>query len=205
MHSYLLETEYAVQGLFALIRDEEAKCGVVRTKIQNTQDERLRAQAILLYGAPHSGFGEDTTSYFEKKVRDARRTIAALEAETVQLEASLAVKAFSVRSIAGAILQIAKQGIVIAHGSLTNCPTGRIVGAEALRNVIWQARNQAMHWEEGTFRSPVLACFASLESSFGATLRLEATSPTNLAKEILDILGWHSYPEYIADMVRIIQ
>jgi len=165
VHPYLQETEYAVQGLFALIGDEETQCAVVRAKVDSAKHERLKAQAILQHGAPPSGFGEDTTPYFEKKVRAARRTIGALEAELLRLEASLAAKAFSVRSIAGAILQIAKQGMVVAHGGLAKCPTGRSVGAEVLRTVIWQARNQALHWEEGTFSPPVGACPPSASST----------------------------------------
>lgn len=47
----------------------------------------------------------------------------------------------SQKSLSGALLQIAKQGISIVHCGLANCPSGRSIGTNAIKKVIWQARN----------------------------------------------------------------
>src|SRR5262249_51212098 len=128
----------------------------------------VHVQAILHAGAPPTAFGEDTTPYFEKKVHDARRESTEVEALVAALEAAILAKETSVQALAGAILQIAKQGIAFVHGDLAGCPAGRPIGRETLKNVIWQARNQSMHWEENAFRQPTTLCFASLQLDFGS-------------------------------------
>jgi hypothetical protein len=205
VHPYLQETEYAVRGLFDLIGDEELRCSEVRHQLGVEREERAYAQSILYVGAPPTGFGEDTTRYFEKRARDAKRKIQALEASALRLEAAIAAKAFSVRALAGSILQVAKQGIVVGQGSFTKCPLGRQVGNQSLKNVVWQARNQAMHWEEATFNQAVTLCFQNLEQSFGSRFRLNGTVAVSLAKEVIDLLQWTNYDSYANDMQSLIQ
>jgi len=200
VHPYLRETEYAVRGLFNLIGDEEARCTKVRQQLEVEQKKRAHAQAILYAGAPPSGFGEDTTPYFEKRARDAGREVQTLEVDVARLEAAIAAKAFSVRALAGSILQVAKQGIVVGQGSLSTCPSGRQVGQESLKNIVWQARNQAMHWEDGSFNQAVTACFQNLEQSFGGQFRLSGTAIGSLAKDVIDLLQWTDYDAYASDM-----
>ena len=205
MHSYLSETEYAVSGLFDLIGDEGMRCEEMRNALQNTKAEGKRARAILYAGAPPSAFGEDTTPYFEKRTRDARRKSHELEVSIAGLQAAIAAKAFSVRALAGSILQIAKQGIVVKHGSLSNCPSGRDIGQEVLKNVIWQARNQAMQWEENSFNDAVTACFCGLERSFGNQFRIGGDTTLSLAKVVIDLLQWTNYDAYLRDMQSLIE
>ena len=204
MHAYLTSTEYAVTGLFALIGNEEARLAELRRQLDAASKERAHAQSILYVGAPPSGFGEDTTPYFEKKGRDAAREIRTLTADIVQLEAAIGAKAFSVRALAGAVLQVAKQGLVIGCGSLQACPPGRQVGPEVLKNIIWQGRNQAMHWEEGTFNASVTACFQNLEQAFGARFKLDGIGAQSLAQAVLELLAWSEYAAYVRDMRSLI-
>lgn len=104
-------------------------------------------------------------------------------------------------AIAGAILQIAKQGISFIYGPLGNCPIGRAVGSQHLSNVIWQGRNQSMHYEEGANKPATIACFAALEADFGPGFQL---GRTNLAAEVLRVLGWVEYEVYEADMATLL-
>lgn len=204
MHPYLQETEYAIRGLFELIGDEDARCADVRSQLDKAHSERAYAQSILYAGAPPSSFGEDTTPYFQRLARDAEEQIQVLDATATRLEAAIAAKSFSVRALAGSILQVAKQGVVVGHGSLSNCPPGRPIGSEPLKNVVWQARNQAMHWEDGTFSPAVTTCFQKLEQSFGSQFRLNGTATGSLAKAVIDLLQWSEYSAYAKDMQSIL-
>ncbi|MCP3176339.1 hypothetical protein MJO47_04425 [Desulfuromonas sp. KJ2020] len=56
-----------------------------------------------------------------------------------------------------------------------------------LHEIIWQARNQALHWEEGRYRPPVVDCFESLareDSVFGQY------NCRSLAYEVVLLLKW---------------
>ncbi|GIO38855.1 hypothetical protein J41TS12_37160 [Paenibacillus antibioticophila] len=103
-----------------------------------------------------------------------------------------------INQLCGLILQSAKQGVSAVNGS-TGWGMGRVVGStELLGNVILQARNQASHYEEGSPKQRVKDCFAHLHADFGIPDDLTK----NLARYVVfDVLGWHSYNAYEADML----
>jgi hypothetical protein len=204
MHPYLVDTDYAVRGLFALIGDEGTRSIALHRQLDDVNKELRHANSILHAGAPPSGFGEDTRTYFEKKARDARRQIAELAESVARLQETIDAKSFSIRAIAGAILQVAKQGIVVVHSELSQCPAGRRIGSQDLKDVIWQARNQAMHWEDGEFHPPVTACFQTLEREFGSTFRLDGSQTGSLAKAVIDQLEWTDADSYNRDMISLL-
>jgi hypothetical protein len=200
MHQYLEDTKYAIRGLISLIGDEEARLLDLQHQLEVSHNERRHAQSILLVGAPPSGFGEDTTPYFEKRARDAGKKIAELERSITLLQAAIDAKAFSVHALAGAILQVAKQGIVVTHGGLAQCPPGKRLGSETLKNVVWEGRNQAMHWDDGIYNKPAIACFANLERDFGPQFSLGGSPASSLAKVVIGLLKWIEFDIYMNDM-----
>ena len=204
MNQYIEDTAIAVRGLLSLIGDDESIFRAKQIELESTLERKRRAKAILYYGVPMTGSGEDATPYYEKKVRDARRVIIELKDSIESLEAVILAKEISVQALAGAILQIAKQGISIVGGNPANCPAGRSIGRENLKNVIWQARNQSMHWEVNSFYSPVQTCFENLYLDFGADYQLHSSSPKSLAKQILHLLKWTSYESYESDMLSLL-
>jgi hypothetical protein len=78
------------------------------------------------------------------------------------LEALVDARKFSTEAQSASILQYAKQGISLVHGDLAAGPAGRMIGAQPLKNVIWQSRNQALHWEDDSFSKAVNLCFEEL-------------------------------------------
>lgn len=117
---------------------------------------------------------------FEKQACFRRQQIEPVLKEIDEFTFSIAVKEESIKALAGALLQIAKQGISTVHGKLNNCVDGRTIKNEPIKNIVWQGRNQSMHYEEGKFFQPIIDCFHNIEIQ----LRKE-----NLAKEIVDLLG----------------
>lgn len=90
--------------------------------------------------------------------------------------------------LSSALLQIARQGMSLVHGTLEDAPTGRRIGTQSLAHLVWLARNQAMHFEEVRSHPRVRACFASLARDFGQQFSLENRPQTNLAWEIIKLL-----------------
>lgn len=176
----------------------------LQSQLVAASKDRSYAQSILYAGAPPSGFGEDTKPYYERKARKAALEVRALADSIAHLEDAIGAKAFSVSALAGALLQVAKQGLVISYGSLQACPPGRLIGSENLKNVIWQGRNQAIHWEEGAFSTPVTTCFQNLEQAFGEGFKLDGTGVKSLAKNVIGLLEWSDYSAYVRDMSSII-
>lgn len=103
--------------------------------------------------------------------------------------------------LCGALLQIAKQGLSTVYGAKSNVPAGRALGATTLREVIWEGRNQAMHFEEGNPNPSLVTCFQALEPGYGP--RFSINSGKNLSLYVVDALGWYALPAYEADMTSL--
>ena len=88
----------------------------------------------------------------------------------------------------------------MAHGGLARCPPGKRLGSETLKNVVWEGRNQAMHWDDGRYKSPAIACFANLERDFGPQFNLGGSPASSLAKAVIDLLKWTEFDVYMSDM-----
>ena len=193
LHPYLIDTKPAVIDLISLLGREKHELSE-KTVLEAKMTDRARE--LFGYGKK-SGFTselvielagfEEASRRFKHEASEVRRSLMHLK---------------SVHSVfATALLQVAKQGISAVHGSLDQCPGGRLVGRESLKSVIWAARNQAMHYEEGKFSKSVTDCFRSLEADFGAGFSLGVD---NLSDRVVELLGWYDYNQYEADMASLL-
>nr|NNM90161.1 hypothetical protein [Bacilli bacterium] len=129
-----------------------------------------------------------------------------LKLKADKLRVSIHNKQTSIRALCQAILQIARQGISISYKrSKDKCPPGRNVYGESLKTIIWEARNQSIHHEEGNFKTSVQDCFYHLESEIGADIIPFSSHPNrNYSKEIIWLLGWTDYSKYYIDMISLL-
>jgi hypothetical protein len=104
-----------------------------------------------------------------------------------------------------ALLQIAKQGLSTVHGGEPDPPIGRDVGSQRLTKVIWEARNQAMHFEEDSLRTPVKRCFRSLQADFGDHFSLTLHAKKNLACRVIQLLEWTSFAKFATDLDSVLR
>jgi hypothetical protein len=197
---YAEDTEYAAKNLINLAMHEENDLSRLRQEL---------AQEMGKYAANRWDF---ETSDLNDDFTDAhvmaafhRMAKAKIQADQIalmksSLEASVGARQFAVQALWGALLQIAKQGISIVHGGLKNAPDGRLLLGTPLKEIIWQGRNQAIHFEEGNFTNHVKNTFASLEVSFGAEFSLSNHFGQSRSKQIALLLGWNDYQNFKNDM-----
>lgn len=193
MHQYILDTKYASENLLMILNKER---DFLNEKLLSRKTT-IEAEKRLLDSMQESDFtpeGIMDLYGFNKASEDLWKEAEGILAFIVTNTNSLSI-------IAGAILQIAKQGISFKYKSLSKCPDGRIIGQENLKNIIWQGRNQAMHFEEGKYRKDVVEYFKKLEIDFGNRFEL---SDKNLAYDVLMLLGWESYTAYEKDMTLLL-
>lgn len=107
---------------------------------------------------------------------------------------------------AGAILQIAHQCISLAWPIEQRLDKGRLVGSQHLSSVIWNGRNQAMHFDEGEPKyTQTKNCLDILHKEFALDISDLASRPRSLAKDIIGLLGWHSYEMFANDMNEMLK
>jgi hypothetical protein len=176
----------AVEEATAALRKYEAatKAGYQRAQSFDDLDDDEGLATFIYYD---TYFGPDKKRYHA-------------ESELERLEAAAAVRAFSRSSLSASLLQFGKQGISIVHGKLDAAPAGRQVNGVQLKDVIWQGRNHALHWEDHNPHKPVKDCFETLEkadATFGDYLK------RNLAFEIVQLLGWRDWETFERDMLSL--
>jgi hypothetical protein len=193
MNQYLVDTKYATENLFAVLYQQH-----------NRLDETLKSHQLMKVAEKDLFMKLKENGFTPEGIIDLSGWSAAaqkFEIDSKEILRILNSLGESLNIVAGAILQIAKQGISVVHTDLSNCPNGRMMGNESLKNIIWQGRNQAMHFEEGKYRPAVVACFQDLERNYGSQFQL---TRKNLAFNVIRVLGWTAYSEYEKDMKTLL-
>jgi len=201
---YLNEMEYAVTRVIESLWHERDEAAGLRKEIDELRkvaaDNYARAQFIqqnaedtddLMIGVGihwDTYFGEDKEQYYKSK-------------DLGVLEERLAAREFSYSSLAGTLLQYAKQGLSASFGKPANWPNGRLVSSQDLKTIILESRNQSEHWEEGNPFPKVEQCFNTLAAEKGPEFAQYKTK--NLAFEIVSMLDWHSYADFKNDLLSM--
>jgi hypothetical protein len=197
MAAYLAEIRHAVTSVIPVIWSEHAIADEAAATLRRHEEATRRGyeqSAAFMDELDDDGLATQIhwETYFGP---DKERHEAAEELEKVR--ATLEARTFSRSSLASSLLQYAKQGLSTVHGGLAAVPAGRDIGGVSLKDVIWQSRNQGIHWEEGRPHPAVVDCFEKLKAA-DATFGDYAT--TNLAFEVVQLLGWRDVAAFEADL-----
>jgi hypothetical protein len=174
MHQYLQDTEFAAKNLFALATEEQRQLDALSEQLRKTEAQVKHHQWDFETSDFNDDFSEAYVMAAFIRASKAGQEVERLKVEVAGLQASVGTRQHAVQAISGAIFQIAKQGISLVHGGLGAAPDGRILGSLFVRDIIWQARNQSMHYEEGKPKKAVLDLFATLEQEHGPHFSLAA-------------------------------
>jgi hypothetical protein len=198
---YLSEIEYSVSGIVSMIWHEHEDLARLRREIdaqKRVVDQKyLQAQSLAMNAEDPDDVamaaGMNWETYFGG---DKERHYKAVDAN--DLASRIDARSFAVNSLCGSLLQFAKQGISVAHGGLGKCPNGRNVSGEHLKQVIWQGRNQSIHWEEGNPNQYVQALFEALKTNVHA--KFGDYRIRNCAFDIIELLNWRTLDDFNNDM-----
>jgi hypothetical protein len=108
----------------------------------------------------------------------------------------------AVEIAAGAVLQLAKQSLSFRFGKKpADTPNTRKIGTQSIIDVIWQGRNNALHWEESKPHDKVRTMLKQLKKDTGLDIRFNK----NNALAIVNELGWTKVDNVILDLRAIIK
>lgn len=178
----------------------------------------LRAQVTQLTQATHIGYAQaDAVAQMTDEWDDDPMLATAIHWDTYfgvdkeryykdqelqRVTDSLAARELSVGALAGSLLQFAKQGIALQYGrNKKGCPSGRNLGSQGVSEVIWQARNQASHWEDGVFSTLVNECFDKLATEVDP--RFADYKVRNLAYDVVSMLDWREFADFETDLLSL--
>jgi len=205
MREYLNNTKYATENLIIMINDVEVDLERIlkeleeNEQIMNEYDEEMRRAKNL-----------DEFTYLREKAMYYLIESDKISEELELKKAEFAAKYESLSSLAGALLQIAKQGISIAYkderNPLTACKGGKKMNSNYLKTIIWEGRNQSMHYEEGFSDNfpNTKKVFEDLEEDYNLKIEENGNDKINLAKEVVLLIGWKEYHDYKNDMLSLV-
>lgn len=202
MHNYLAEMEHAARSMIELVWEAHDRMTAAETDVARltaaTDHGYQKAEAFCQFEDPDDfmiGVGLHWDTYFgpDKERHHAKNYLG-------EASATYETQTFSRAAQSASLLQYAKQGISLVHGGLDACPSGRDIGGQSLPTLIWMARNQALHWEEGNFNGSVTTSFEMLKSTDSV---FSEYKHRNMAFEVVSYLGWRDYDAFKADMVSL--
>ncbi len=205
MTQYLAEIEYSARNILEITwRDHDEAHRLaheVNALTKATRAGYQRAGALAMNAedaddvAMAAGAHWDTYFGIDKERHAAK-------GDYDELAGRLQARNFSTASAAGAVLQHAKQGVSIVHGGPASCPEGRMVTtSQSLKNLIWQGRNQAIHWEEGSLSQKVVDCFDALANEHYRGFA--DVYVRSLAFDVLRLLGWRNWEAFHDDLLSL--
>ena len=204
MHQYIMDTEFAVTSLIQLATAEENRLKELSTQLKSCEARLETCKWDFESSEFHDDFSDAYVMGAFARMAQADKEVQPLQREHQSLNISIATRQYSVQAISGSILQIAKHGISLCHGKTMAGPPGRAVGTTLVRDIIWCGRNQAIHYEEGTFNGPTTELFSKLVNEQGEHFSLTKFSKQSRAKQVLALLGWSNYARYLLDMQSLL-
>jgi len=203
-NQYIIDTRYASRTLIEGCFKEHGELETLTGELRKAELELASLYRHVEFSNLNPDLDDDgigTSARWEAHF-DVEPKVDTLQEQVTRLQKSVADKHFSAGVLAGGLLQIAKQGISDAYSGLGNCPLGRNVGGQSLKTVIWQARNQSMHYEEGQLNAAVINCFMQLARDFGP--HFGDPLARNLAFDVVAALGWSDPEQFESDMASLL-
>lgn len=204
MGDYLAEIEFAAGSLIPIIWEERHHLRKLEAEVASltklVEDNYRRAESVVMNAEDPDDVAMATGMYWENYFGDDKERYYK-DKDRKKVVDQIAAHALSVGSLAGSLLQYAKQGISLSHGGLAACPNGRAIGSQFLKDIIWQGRNQAIHWEEGKANAAVQQCFDKLAKEVASTFA--DYKKRNMAVDVVDLLGWTDFAKFKADVLSL--
>lgn len=207
MHQYLVETGNTVRNLLEMICHESS---LIKEQASILHESIVKFKTIG-HEFNSADLNEDLSdsnimaAYF--RMANSASCADEIKSNITRVQALIGAHQLTIQNLCGSILQIAKQGITLVHGSFLardsytiGTPPGRIIAPLTSRDIIWQACNQTIYYKEGNYPQPVIDLFTELEASHGPQFSLNRYSGQSRAKQIIQLLEWLNYKTYISDM-----
>ncbi|MFD3274459.1 hypothetical protein ACE3MS_30660 [Paenibacillus dendritiformis] len=213
---YLQETKFVTHQLIQMINNiENHKNQVIHAQemislhINDAQIYEKFSRVVWADGAEEEFFD------LRERSLEKLRTAGDLQYQLTEIQNlynnTLLIINSPLQSVAQALLQIAKQGISSEHGkNKNNCSTNLLDAGKMIINkfnvpildIIWEGRNQSIHYEESNPFPPVRQCFNSLlqNSDDKCQALLGFDQGQNKAYEIVKILDWTDISNFESDL-----
>lgn len=203
MKKFLNEIEFASKSLIGLISSDFIELNRLNKSLEKKTAELAMKYQIFIANEFHSAanyYHAQMAQAFERKKEVDAQTQKDIEILTFKIDA----KSASITALSGALLQIAKQGISTTYGKPENAPKGIEFNGIPVKEIIWEARNQANHYANPKEISvKVENIFTKLNDIRGDGVIWNPKSQVNFSFDVVKLLGWLEYENFVKHLSSI--
>lgn len=201
---FIVDSEQAIDHLFAAIEKYHVAVEAAQVTVEEIE---LSKDYLLEFFKSRDQFSPNANHYYSelmKRIESLDKKITDITGKDDKTRLDDSLKSIgatdeSMSTLAGTILQIAKQTISLRHNEKPNI-NARQIGTQNIVDVIWEGRNHSVHWEEGEPRPNVRNMFDSLYKDFGT----QFVAGRNNSLSILGVLDWKSTSNVTNDLKKLV-
>ena len=195
----------AIEHLFAALSGYNVALEKAQTTVEEIENSEQLLSDLFMYRDQWSPNANHYYVQYMTRMQEFEHQKQEAEADdTEKLEKalnSISATIESMSSLAGAVLQIAKQSLSLRHAGKPNICDVRVIGSQSVVEIIWEGRNHAMHWDEGVPRVNVSNMLNALEADLGITIE----PGKNNCLSIIGALGWKTPDDVVYDLSMLVQ
>lgn len=203
--SYLDDTRYATAALFEKISAGKAELANQQRALDQLKQEFDVFERDYRSMDLSEDFCEIRLMAAGRRAHNTFRDFSEVMNEVDRLRSSMADRDFARRSLAGAVLQIAKQGLGKGWDRFLDVPNLRSIGTVHIAELIWEGRNHSAHFDVAPNRPGIRRVFAALRKSGLIDFDVTQEPFVNRSLEVLNLLGWHDLSSYEHDMTELLR
>jgi len=201
---FIKNSKHALDHLFLAIDEYNTILNLAQEQVEKIEFSQIALSDLFMYRDQWSDNANFYYAQYVERMKGLRFQHETASNELPQkLESALAsigATVGSMSSLAGAILQIAKQILSLRHEGKPIIDSPRYIGSQGIIEVVWEGRNHAMHWDEGAPRKPVKEMLDNLSNDLGINIEVG----NNNCLSILGALNWSSSDAVIADLNTLV-
>lgn len=201
---FIVNSQHALNHLFNAIDDYNKVLSAAQEEVERIESAQETLSNLFMYRDQWSANANHHYAIYVERMKllSAQKQLTAIDT-SVRLDSaleSIGATVESMSSLAGAILQIAKQVLALRHNGKPAKISPRNIGNQGIIEVIWEGRNHAMHWDEGAPRAKVKTMLDGLKNDLG----IDIETGKNNCLSILGALGWSSTEAVVHDLESLI-
>ena len=202
--AFIESSRPALDHLFNALDEYNGVLSSAQKEVEAIENSQKALSDLFMYRDQWSpNANHHYAEYVHRMEQLASSQEAAKDEAAERLESGLAkigATVESMSSLAGAVLQIAKQVLSLRHSGKPSLTGEKSIGSQNVSEVIWEGRNHAMHWDEGAPRTGVQTMLGKLSADLGVTIHVGS----NNSLSILGALGWSSTDDVVRDLEALV-
>ena len=203
MKRYITEIKYAATCLIDLVWADYDSLEKL-----NNELETLTAEGDVKYLVFIANEFHPAANHYHAQMNKAYQGIAKrkteLNKQIQDIFENIDARSASIAALSGALLQLAKQCISLRYGKPQNAPDGANISGVLVKNIIFEGRNQSIHYENPKEISESVAkLFADLDAIRKDGNTWDAKSQTNFSFEVVKFLDWRTFENFEAHLLSI--